>query len=66
MYGGVIGGLKTGTRLGLWTAAFVGIEEGIEISLRRTIPHHEKYRTRWISGGIAGLGLAGAAGQICE
>lgn len=65
MYGGVVGGLKTGTRLGLWTAAFVGLEEGAEYAFKRTIPS-EKYSTRWASGGIAGMSLAAAASQMCE
>lgn len=65
MYGGVVGGLKTGTRLGLWTAAFVTLQEGVEKGLERTSVG-EQYPTRWLSGGVAGLGLAGAASQLCE
>lgn len=65
MYGGVVGGLKTGTRLGAWTAAFVGLEEGVEYGVHRVLPG-TGYSTRWASGGVAGLGLAAAAGQLCE
>jgi hypothetical protein len=67
MYSGVLGGLKTGGRIGLWTATFVGLEEGIEAGVRRSLPASAaSYRTRWASGGLAGLGLATAAGQICK
>lgn len=67
MYSGVLGGLKTGGRIGLWTATFVGLEEGIEAGVRRSLPESaNSYRTRWASGGLAGLGLATAAGQICK
>lgn len=65
MYGGVVGGLKAGTRLGAWTAAFVGLEEGVEYGVHRLLPGNG-YSTRWASGGVAGLGLAAAAGQLCE
>ncbi|ORY85389.1 hypothetical protein BCR35DRAFT_277936 [Leucosporidium creatinivorum] len=65
MYSGVLGGLKTGGRIGLWTATFVGLEEGIEAGVRRSLPDSAaSYRTRWASGGLAGLGLATTAGQI--
>ncbi|KAK4706004.1 hypothetical protein P7C70_g207, partial [Phenoliferia sp. Uapishka_3] len=69
IYSGVVGGLKTGTRLALWTGAFVGLEEAFEHGLRRyVVPVKEDgsatMKTRWASGAVAGLGLAGAAGQI--
>lgn len=68
MYTGVLGGLKTGARLGIWTATFVGLQEAIELGVRRTLPRSLEDRnvySRWASGGLAGLGLATAAGQIC-
>ena len=37
IYSGVLGGLKTGTRLALWTGAFVALEEGFELGLARYI-----------------------------
>lgn len=68
----MLGGLKTGTRLALWTGAFVALEEGFELGLARYIVPAAMddggvpFKTRWASGAVAGLGLAGAAGQICE
>ncbi|KAM0753039.1 hypothetical protein T439DRAFT_378779 [Meredithblackwellia eburnea MCA 4105] len=69
IYSGLVGGLKTGTRLGVWTGAFVGLEEFLERGSRRYIMRAREgedlqFPTRWASGGLAGLGLAGAAGQI--
>ncbi|KAL8286315.1 hypothetical protein RQP46_004803 [Phenoliferia psychrophenolica] len=69
IYSGVLGGLKTGTRLALWTGAFVGLEEAFEVGLRRyVVPARDDgsapFKTRWASGAVAGLGLAGTAGQI--
>lgn len=72
MYSGAVGGLKTGTRLALWTGAFVVLEEALELGLSRAVlPPREgdserPRATRWATGAVAGLGLAGAAGQICE
>jgi hypothetical protein len=72
IYSGVLGGLKTGTRLAVWTGAFVALEEGFELGLARYIvpavtdDGGVPFKTRWASGAVAGLGLAGAAGQICE
>jgi hypothetical protein len=67
MYYGVLGGLKTGARIGLWTGSFVGLQEGIEGGVRRMLPENRQhYKTRWASGAFAGLGLATAAGQICK
>lgn len=65
MYGGILGGLKTGAILGLWTGLFVGLAEGIEVGARRVLPPAVKeYKTRWASGAVAGIALAGVAGQI--
>lgn len=67
MYGGILGGLKTGAILGLWTGLFVGLAEGIEVGARRVLPPAVKeYKTRWASGAVAGIALAGVAGQICK
>lgn len=66
MHGGIKGGLKTGGRLGAWTLAFIGLEEGIEYGMRSVSSTGlEGWRTRSISGGISGLALASAATQIC-
>lgn len=67
MYYGVLGGLKTGARIGLWTGSFVGLQELVEAGVRKVLPEDaQHYKTRWASGTVAGLGLATAAGQICE
>jgi hypothetical protein len=66
MYGGITGGLKTGTRLGAWTLAFVGLQEGIEYSIKRVSPSgFDHVRTRWAAGGIAAISLAAASSQLC-
>jgi hypothetical protein len=65
LWGGIKGGLKTGTRLALWTGAFVGLEEGIEIGARRLVPDIAT-PTRWASGAIAGLTIAALAGRFCS
>lgn len=67
MYGGIKGGLRTGSQLGGWTLAFVGLQEGLERT-RRTMASelHPDVPSRWLSGATSGLALAGAAGVICE
>lgn len=66
MYGGITGGLKTGARLGAWTVVFVGLQEGIEYSIKRVAPSAlENVSTRWAAGGIAGVSLAAASSRLC-
>ncbi|GAA6000500.1 uncharacterized protein JCM10292_001544 [Rhodotorula paludigena] len=68
LWAGIKGGLRTGARLGLWTGAFLGLEEVVDSGLRSGIElagpgaHLQGAKTKWVSGGVAGLGLAGAAG----
>ena len=49
----------------------MGLEEAFEVGLKRyVVPVRDDgstpFKTRWASGAVAGLGLAGTAGQICE
>lgn len=67
---GVKGGLKTGTRVGIWTLAYVGIEYGVT-RLQQDMAKQRggdiaMQKTRLIAGGIAGLGIASGASLICE
>lgn len=67
---GAKGGLKTGTRVGLWTLAYVGIEYGVS-RLQQDMTNQRgadvaMQRTRLIAGGVAGLGIASGASLICE
>ncbi|GAA6043556.1 hypothetical protein JCM8097_001222 [Rhodosporidiobolus ruineniae] len=71
LYGGIKGGLATGARLGLWTAAFVTLQDALDRGARRVVEVQlgddkalEGYRTKAVAGGLAGVGLAGAAGYI--
>lgn len=67
IFGGVKAGLKTGARLGGWTAGFVGLQEGFEWSVRQCIPASwEELKTRWLSGMVAGVTVAGAGGWLCK
>ncbi|KAM0793133.1 hypothetical protein ACM66B_000609 [Microbotryomycetes sp. NB124-2] len=67
MYNGLLGGFRTGAKIGLWTASFVGLQQAIDKGIRRTTVaaassrHETDFPTRWASGATAGLGLAAAA-----
>lgn len=67
---GVKGGLKTGTRVGLWTLAYVGIEYGVTRLQQEMAKQNGQeiamQQTRLVAGGIAGLGIASGASLICE
>jgi len=67
LFGGIKAGLKTGARLGAWTGAFVGLEEGVEWTARKCVaPQYEDWKTRWASGLLSGVAVAGAGGWWCE
>ncbi|KAK4054808.1 hypothetical protein OIV83_000732 [Microbotryomycetes sp. JL201] len=63
MYNGLLGGFKTGAKIGLWTASFVGLQQAIDSGVRRTFTQsrYPAMPSRWASGATAGLGLAAAA-----
>ncbi|BGP29028.1 hypothetical protein JCM10296v2_000764 [Rhodotorula toruloides] len=65
LFAGLKGGLKTGARLGLWTGAFLGLEQAVDAGLRQGLVlagrRADEVRTTWVAGGVAGLGMAGAA-----
>ncbi|BGP12945.1 hypothetical protein JCM10213_004366 [Rhodosporidiobolus nylandii] len=71
LYGGIKGGLRTGFRLGAWTTAFVGLQDALDTALHAGTARFsagedplEGAKTRWVAGGLAGVGLAGAAGAF--
>ncbi|SGZ30699.1 BQ5605_C049g12435 [Microbotryum silenes-dioicae] len=77
LYSGVIGGLRTGARLGLWTASFVGFEYLIQTRLLQPVlsspnliasesirEQARAIKTRWLSATIAGVSIAWVAGRI--
>jgi hypothetical protein len=72
-YKGILGGVRTATRLGLWTTAFIAGQEALDKGLRKAVgvysPRGEAtldgWKTRWAAGGLTGVGIAGAAGWFC-
>ncbi|KAK4058127.1 hypothetical protein OIO90_000866 [Microbotryomycetes sp. JL221] len=75
MYYGLLGGFKTGGRIGLWTASFVGLQNAIDLGVRRVMnpatasdddawQQPQLYPTRWASGASAGLSLAAIANYV--
>lgn len=73
LYKGIKGGFKTGTRLALWTTAFVATQEALDKAARKAVsvysPRGDKtlegWKTKWAAGGTAGVGIAAAAGAFC-
>jgi 3-oxoacyl-(acyl-carrier-protein) synthase len=69
---GVLGGLRTGTRVGMWTLTFVGIEYGVVKGLQKYSSqgtsgvYANKHSARWIASGVAGLSIAGGASLFCK
>ncbi|GAA6052310.1 hypothetical protein JCM3770_007244 [Rhodotorula araucariae] len=66
LWSGIKGGIRTGTRLALWTGAFLSLQESVDAGLRQGAhlagaPHPDDLKTKWAAGATAGLGLAGAA-----
>ncbi|POY72001.1 hypothetical protein BMF94_5010 [Rhodotorula taiwanensis] len=66
-WSGIKGGLRTGARLGLWTGAFLGCEELVDRACRFAVDRSgvddpDRVKSKWISGTVAGAGLATAAG----
>jgi hypothetical protein len=56
--------------VGMWTLAYVGVEFGItrlqQDQAKRKGWHAAEQSSRWIAGGVAGLGIAGGASLLCE
>jgi len=65
VYSGVKGGGKSAVTLGAWTAAFVGLQEGID---RQAVARLEEARPfrKTLSGSIAGIAIAAVASGLCE
>ncbi|GAA5879322.1 hypothetical protein JCM3774_006434, partial [Rhodotorula dairenensis] len=66
-WAGIKGGLRTGSRLGLWTGAFLGCEEVVDRAVRAGLaqagvhdPEHVK--SKWASATVSGAALSVAAG----
>ncbi|KAI5476126.1 hypothetical protein MNV49_000396 [Pseudohyphozyma bogoriensis] len=65
LYRGIIGGMRTGSRVAFWSGAFVALSEGIELGVRRTAPEvSAPYKTRWASGAVAGATLTALGSQL--
>ncbi|GAA6005674.1 hypothetical protein JCM10207_005291 [Rhodosporidiobolus poonsookiae] len=72
LYAGIKGGLKTGGRLALWTGAFVSVADVLDTYGRKAIVAAsggnervlDGVKTRFAAGGMAGVGLAVAAGSF--
>ncbi|GAA5831783.1 hypothetical protein JCM11251_003880 [Rhodosporidiobolus azoricus] len=72
LYSGLKGGFRTGLRLGAWTTAFVTLQDGLDTAGRKAVALYvpggerrlEEVKTRWAAGGLAGVGLAAAAGSF--
>ncbi|GAA5902091.1 hypothetical protein JCM6882_006699 [Rhodosporidiobolus microsporus] len=72
LYSGLKGGFRTGVRLGAWTTAFVMLQDGLDTAGRKAVALYvpggedrlEGVKTRWAAGGMAGAGLAAAAGSF--
>ena len=61
---GLKGGIKTGAKLGGWTMAFVGLQEGLCKGIRSAQGNVQV--EKGISGAIAAGGLTLAASKICK
>ncbi|PWN90480.1 hypothetical protein FA10DRAFT_266951 [Acaromyces ingoldii] len=67
----VVGGLRTGARVGVWTLAWVGLERAMgelraryldtSLKLSKAQGDLELPLGRWLDGGVAGLGIATGA-----
>jgi hypothetical protein len=69
LLGGAKGGAKAGLRLGLWTLAYIAIEQSVEkarTSYTQSQDIHTSWNGRWIDGATAGLGIATGASVLCE
>lgn len=72
----VVGGLRTGARVGVWTLAWVGLERAMgelraryldtSLKLSKAQGDLELPLGRWLDGGVAGLGIATGASILCE
>ncbi|GAA5895969.1 hypothetical protein JCM5296_003157 [Sporobolomyces johnsonii] len=63
LFAGLKGGFRTGSRLGLWTGAFVALQEGIDAGITKALGTHvDEMPTRWAAGAVSGVALASAAG----
>lgn len=61
---GLKGGIKTGAKLGGWTMAFVGLQEGLCKGIRSAQVNVQG--EKGVSGAIAAGGLTLAASKICQ
>lgn len=69
MLGGAKGGAKAGLRVGIWTLAYIAIEQSVEKarnSYTQSQNIHARWNGRWIDGATAGLGIATGASVLCE
>lgn len=70
LLGGAKGGARAGLQVGLWTLAYVAMEQGVEKArLFYTQSQNIKparWNGRWIDGSTAGLGIATGASFLCE